>query len=360
MFGYCYSLTSLDLTNFNTSKVELMGSMFLDCYSINALNLINFDTSNAKKMDYMFANCLNLTSLNLSNFNTDKVNTTFKMFYNCSNLLYVNLKIVKIKNNTETRNILDNTNNNLTICNKHEKWSYLLSNENLTINCINTKNIKTSFKCYNRLKNNTKNNNICEFCGLNYIKVISDIINVINCYKVCPYYHFFDIHSKEMFCLDNCSGLYNKLIKEKNECIDDCLKDNIYKHELKIQSNKICLNITNFVIEQIKQLITEINSTKYENGNDEEIEEENIIIALTTTTNQKNNENTGKTAINLGECEYKLKWFYNISINDSLYIIKLDIKEEGMKIPKIEYEVYYPFNSSNNLTKLNLSIINKK
>ena len=27
-----------------------------------------------------------------------------------------------------------------------------------------------------------------------------------------------------------------------------------------------------------------------------------------------------------------------------------------MKIPKIEYDVYYPFNSSNELTKLNLSI----
>ena len=93
-----------------------------------------------------------------------------------------------------------------------------------------------------------------------------------------------------------------------------------------------------------------------ENGNDEEIKEENIIITLTTTLNQKNNENINKTTINLGECESKLKWYYNISINDSLYMIKLDKKEEGMKIPKIEYEVYYPFNSSNNLTKLNLSI----
>ena len=67
-----------------------------------------------------------------------------------------------------------------------------------------------------------------------------------------------------------------------------------------------------------------------------------------------------KIIINLGECEYRLKEHYNISINDTLYIIKLDIKEEGMKIPKIEYEVYYPFYSSNVLTKLNLSIINKE
>ena len=30
-------------------------------------------------------------------------------------------------------------------------------------------------------------------------------------------------------------------------------------------------------------------------------------------------------------------------------------EEEGMKIPKVEYEVYYPLNNISNLTKLNLS-----
>ena len=143
-----------------------------------------------------------------------------------------------------------------------------------------------------------------------------------------------------MFCLESCSGLYNKLIKEKNECIDDGKRDDIYKYKYENQYNIICINKTILVIEHIYQLINEINKTKLENGNDEEIKEENIIITLTTTLNQKNNENINKTTINLGECESKLKWYYNISINDSLYIIKIDIKEEGMKIPKIEYEVY--------------------
>ena len=62
-----------------------------------------------------------------------------------------------------------------------------------------------------------------------------------------------------------------------------------------------------------------------------------------------------KTAINLGECETKLKVGYNISSNDSLYIFKIDKKIEGMKIPKIEYEVYYPL-YINELYQLNLSI----
>ena len=358
MFYNSHSLKSLDLTNFNTSNVNHMGSLFKNCYSINSLNLKNFDTSKVKYMDNMFANCINLTSLNLSNFKIDKAINIEKMFINCSNLFYINLKLAKINNKVGTTHIFRYMNKDLIICSESEKWSNLLSNEHLTINCINMKNNKSSIKCYKKLMSdeNNNNNNICDFCGLNYLKEFNYKLNVINCYKQCSYYHYFDINSNEMFCLDNCSGIYNKLIQEKNECIDDCKRDYIYKYEFKKGYNIICVNKSIFATEQKNQIMSEINKTKLENGNDEEIKEDNIIIALTTTSNQKNNENINKTSINLGECEYKLKWYYNISINDSLYIIKIDLKEEGMKIPKIEYEVYYPFNSSNNLTKLNLSI----
>ena len=77
-----------------------------------------------------------------------------------------------------------------------------------------------------------------------------------------------------------------------------------------------------------------------------EIEEGNIKFILTNTENQKLDENSNKTSINLGSCEDKLKSFYNISYNDSLYITKIDINEEGINIPKIEYEVYYPLYDS--------------
>ena len=80
------------------------------------------------------------------------------MFFNCLNLVYINLKIAKIKNNTETQDIFYNTNNNLTIYSENEEWINLLSNEYLIINCINTKNNKTTLKCYKRLMNNTNNN----------------------------------------------------------------------------------------------------------------------------------------------------------------------------------------------------------
>ena len=60
--------------------------------------------------------------------------------------------------------------------------------------------------------------------------------------------------------------------------------------------------------------------------------------------------------IDLGKCENILKDEYNISKNDSLYILQLIYEEIGMKIPKVEYEVYYPLHNKNSLTKLNLSL----
>ena len=85
-------------------------------------------------------------------------------------------------------------------------------------------------------------------------------------------------------------------------------------------------NISEAIIIKKEELIK-----NYKNINDSDIEksiegENNILLALTTTNNQKKNEVKNKSTINLGECEFKLKDNYNISYNDSLYIIKLDVK----------------------------------
>ena len=46
----------------------------------------------------------------------------------------------------------------------------------------------------------------------------------------------------------------------------------------------------------------------------------------------------------------------NISKNESLYILKMEIKQDGYKIPKIQYEVYFPLNNDSKLSLLNLSV----
>ena len=86
MFNNCQSLTTLDLHNFDTSKVTTMSYMF-DSYSdLTNLDLSSFDTSNVTNMEGMFHDCSDLTTLDLHNFDTSNVTRMSRMFYDCSNL----------------------------------------------------------------------------------------------------------------------------------------------------------------------------------------------------------------------------------------------------------------------------------
>ena len=91
MFYGCQSLTSLDVSNFNTNNVTSMRAMFNDCRILTSLDLSNFDTSNVTEMTYMFTNCIFLTSLDVSNFDTSNVTDMSGMFSGCSSLTSLNL-----------------------------------------------------------------------------------------------------------------------------------------------------------------------------------------------------------------------------------------------------------------------------
>ena len=54
MFLNCDSLISLDLSNFDTSSVKDMRSIFSGCNSLISINLSNFDTSSVTEMRLMF------------------------------------------------------------------------------------------------------------------------------------------------------------------------------------------------------------------------------------------------------------------------------------------------------------------
>ena len=81
MFAGCSSLTSLDLSSFNTSKVTDMRGLFAGCKNLRSLNISSFNTSNVQHMDAMFKGCSSLTSLDLSNFNTSHVVSMGNLFY---------------------------------------------------------------------------------------------------------------------------------------------------------------------------------------------------------------------------------------------------------------------------------------
>ena len=82
MFCNCRSLSSLDLSGFNTKKVTSMREMFyyMNYFNMTSLDVSNFDTSNVTDMNHMFAECPYLSSLDLSCFNTQNVTDMASMF----------------------------------------------------------------------------------------------------------------------------------------------------------------------------------------------------------------------------------------------------------------------------------------
>ena len=86
MFSKCNKLTKLDLSMFDTSNVGGMNTMFWQCSSLKTLDLSNFDTSKLENTAHMFSGCSSLTTLNLSGFNTSNVTIAFLMFNGCKSL----------------------------------------------------------------------------------------------------------------------------------------------------------------------------------------------------------------------------------------------------------------------------------
>ena len=65
MFIGCASLTSLDVSIFDTSKVTSMGSTFAYCSKLSSLDSSGWDTSNVTSMNYMFSGCNSLKTIRM-------------------------------------------------------------------------------------------------------------------------------------------------------------------------------------------------------------------------------------------------------------------------------------------------------
>ena len=107
------------------------------------------------------------------------------------------------------------------------------------------------------------------------------------------------------------------------------------QNELNIYNLDLC--IENIIIEDNKDLLIKDNNIQYQ---------------LTSVYNQKYNKYNNLSSIKIDECEKKLWNDYIIDNNITLYILKIDIFENGLLIPIIEYEVY----NSKTKKKLNLNI----
>ena len=201
IFYECTSLEYLDLSNFNTSKITNMEQMFYLCNSLKSLDLSSFDTSSIINMDRMFSQCRSLEYLDISNLNTSKVQNMNEMFYDCNLLTSLEL------GNFDTSSVTD-------MSRMFFNCKSLLS---LNLYSFNTDNVQN----YNDMFYNLKNSLLYCIDDNNVLDSIKSQINI----------------SHKVNCSELCSSVSNsKYIFEKNKCISNCSKDDIYTFEY----NYIC------------------------------------------------------------------------------------------------------------------------
>ena len=369
MFEGCSSLISLNLKNFNTGNVKIMQNMFKDCSLLKALDLSTFDTSQVTDMKFMFLGCLSLASLNLSNFNTSSVETMDIIFYNCLSLTSLDISSFDISKITTLKEMFYNC-KSLTYLNLSNFINYkIVKIASMFEGCINLEYINLEHFDENKLSNESnKISNIFEGVPDNVVVCLNENItkNII-----LP-----QIMNKTCY-VNDCSNDWKKkqliVVKENNTCIEKNEYDldstqSIYQNytDLIDESNAIQkeeeMNQYDIFLQKMKAIFTSENypTIILDNGENEYKQYKRLSITFTSTKNQKNIINVNNmTAIDFEECETLLKLYNNISLNETLYMMKLDIIQEGMKIPKIEYDIYYNL-SGKYLEKLNLSICENK
>ena len=100
--------------------------------------------------------------------------------------------------------------------------------------------------------------------------------------------------------------------------------------------------MTNEQIDQIYQILkNQINITE-----NKIIESKNVIFQISSIKEQKNNNDPKISSIDLGVCEDIIKENKQLSDNDELIMIKIDIKSDDLKSTYVQYEIYNPIDSA--------------
>ena len=92
LFRECKKLSSIDLSKFDTSSVTDMSCIFSYCESLKTIDASSFNTENVVKMPDFISHGISLVFANLSSFRVPKVESMQGMFYQCTNLKYVDLQ----------------------------------------------------------------------------------------------------------------------------------------------------------------------------------------------------------------------------------------------------------------------------
>lgn len=109
MFMHFTKLTELELSGFDTSRVENMTYMFRSLHSMKSLDLSSFSTPKLKDMTGMFYAAIGLKTLNFgNNFDTSNVVSMSHIFLDVMGLEYIDLSKINTQNVTDMNHMFRN------------------------------------------------------------------------------------------------------------------------------------------------------------------------------------------------------------------------------------------------------------
>lgn len=83
-FSVTHNLERIDVSNFNTGNGVNFFAMFDEGYKISALDVSKWNMSSAKNIEWMFSKCQSITSFDLSTWDTSNVTSAHHLFTSCS------------------------------------------------------------------------------------------------------------------------------------------------------------------------------------------------------------------------------------------------------------------------------------
>ena len=107
IFSGCFDLVTVDFTNFNWTNIQDIGYMFYGCDSFKSIDLSNADISKITNMERVFQSCDSLESVIFPESGPQNVENIDYMFYYCSALKSVDLSKFNLSKITDMYGMFD-------------------------------------------------------------------------------------------------------------------------------------------------------------------------------------------------------------------------------------------------------------
>ena len=226
MFSGCSSLTSMDLSNFNTDDVTNMRALFFECSSLININLFNLNTLDVIDIGFMFSNCSSLNNIDLSNLNTQNVIYMENLFDGCSSLRYLNLSNFNTKKVKYMQNMFSNCSlletidfssfNTQNVTNMSFMFSHCSSLRDLDLSYFDTGKVKDMSKMFIFCSSLTK-------LDLSYFNT-QNVINMSGMFSYCSKLKYLNISNFNVQKVTNIQKMFDGCSCLKKDFIDNTIR----------------------------------------------------------------------------------------------------------------------------------------